>query len=149
MGYNGDAYSWITPAFWLSYPILSINRLGAGNPTHPDPVTLLQTNLHEDVLHKLVLALKSGAVVPGKSFREVIYVGHPYDSTIGEGIAVDYPSYITAFILTGFGTSCASVAPAAAGINQTTSYPASEYWPRFAVLQPGYVCGYVVRAQTA
>ena len=135
-GYNGDAYSWIAYASSRGYPTLSIDRLGDGDSTHPEPITELQINLEEAVLHQLVLALKSGTAIVGQTFTNVIFVGHSYGSILGEYIAADYPSDIAAFMLTGFG-SC--LACAAAGLNQTILYPASEFSPRFSGLPLPYM----------
>ncbi len=136
VGYGGDAYSWIAFASSQGYPTLSIDRLGCGNSTHPDPITQLQIFLEEALLHQLALALRSGAAIAGKAFEKIIFVGHSYGSILGDYIAADYPSDIAAFILTGFGNS---VAPAASGINQTVLYPASKSAPRFAGLPLGYM----------
>lgn len=115
---------------------MSIDRLGDGNSTHPDPITQLQIFLEEAVLHRLVLASNSGATIAGNAFSKVIFVGHSYGSILGGYIAADYPSDFAAMILTGFGDN---VAPAAAGINQTVLYPASKYARRFTGLPLGYM----------
>lgn len=44
VGFGGDTHSWITCATRQGYPTLSIDRVGNGNSTHPDPVFLTQTN---------------------------------------------------------------------------------------------------------
>lgn len=66
-GYHGDAYSTVAYASKQGYPTLSIDRIGVGNSTRPDPILQQQVNLEEAVSHQLVTMLKAGTAVPGKS----------------------------------------------------------------------------------
>ena len=136
VGFGGDTYSWIAYASRQGYPTLSIDRVGNGNSTHPDPILVTQMNLEEAILHQLVLKLKSGQVVPGRSFSRVIYIGHSYGSVLGNEMATNHPSDIAAYVLTGYGVS---VAPVTAGLPQTMPYPAALYSSRFAALPLGYL----------
>ena len=135
-GFHGDSYSWIAYASSQGYPTLSVDRLGAGNSTQPDPINQLQINLEESVLHQLVLGLKSGAAIPGTALTKVIFVGHSYGSVLGNYLAADYPSDFTALILTGFGNN---LAYAADGLNATLLTPASNVASRFSRLPPSYM----------
>lgn len=135
-GFGGDAYSWIAYASRQGYPTLSIDRVGNGNSTHPDPVLVTQMKLEETILHQLVLKLKSGQAVPGRTFSRVVYVGHSYGAVLGNEMATNHPSDIAAYVLTGYGVS---VAPVTAGLPQTVPYPATLYSRRFAGLALGYL----------
>lgn len=66
-GIDGNMYSTVDFASKQGYPTLAIDRIGVGNSTHPDPITEQQVNLEEAVSHELVMALKAGTAVPGKS----------------------------------------------------------------------------------
>lgn len=66
-GFHGDAYSTVDHASKQGYPTLSIDRIGVGNSTRPDPILQQQVNLEEAVSHQLVTMLKAGTAVPGKS----------------------------------------------------------------------------------
>ncbi|KAI9853219.1 MAG: hypothetical protein M1830_006740 [Pleopsidium flavum] len=136
VGFNGDTYSWIAYASRQGYPTLSIDRVGNGNSTHPDPVLITQMNLEEAILHQLVLKLKSGQAVPGRSFTRVVFVGHSYGSILGNDMATNHPGDIAAYVLTGYGVS---VVPVAAALPQTLPLPASLYSPRFAGFPVGYL----------
>lgn len=136
VGYNGDTYSWIAYASSHGYPTLSIDRIGNGNSTHPDPILQQQVPLEEAILHQLVLKLKSGAAVPNRSFNKVIFVGHSYGSVLGNEMATNHPTDIAAFVLTGFGVS---IIPVALDLPQTALFPAFLYAPRFAGFNPGYL----------
>jgi len=136
VGFNGDNYSWIAYASRQGYPTLSIDRVGNGNSTHPDPVLVTQMNLEEAILHQLVLKLKSGGAVPGRSFTRVVFVGHSYGSVLGNDMATNHPGDIAAYVLTGYGVS---VVPVAAGLPQTLLLPAALFSARFAGLPTGYL----------
>ena len=136
VGYNGDMYSWIAYASSQGYPTLSIDRLGTGNSTHPDPIVQLQVNLETAVIHQIVLQLKSGAAVPGRKFTKVIYAGHSYGSVLGNNLATNNPTDIAAYILTGYGVS---IIPVAVDLPQVGLFPAALYAPRFAGFPPGYL----------
>ena len=66
-GYDGDMYSTVAYASKQGYPTLAIDRAGVGNSTHPDPITQQQVNLETAIAHQLVLKLKAGTAVPGKT----------------------------------------------------------------------------------
>ena len=68
-GYDGDAYSTVDYASKQGYPTLSIDRIGVGNSTRPDPILQQQLNLEEAVSHQLVTMLKAGTAVPGKHYH--------------------------------------------------------------------------------
>ncbi|CAD6592451.1 MAG: hypothetical protein ASARMPRED_006296 [Alectoria sarmentosa] len=135
-GYDGNEYSTVDYASKQGYPTFVIDRIGVGNSTHPDPILQQQVNLEEAVSHELVLMLKAGTAVPGKTFNRVIFVGHSYGSILGNAQATNHPGDISAFILTGYGVS---IIPVAADLPQTVPFPADLYAPRFAGLPPGYL----------
>ncbi len=83
-----------------------------------------------------MLVLKLGTAIVGQTSTNVIFVNHSYDFIPGDYRVADYLSDIAAFILTAF-KSC--LACAAADLNQTVLYPASEYSPRFSGLQLPYI----------
>lgn len=63
-GFNGDMYSTVDYASKQGYPTLVIDRIGVGNSTHPDPITVQQVNIETAISHSLVTMLKAGTV-PG------------------------------------------------------------------------------------
>jgi len=136
-GFDGDMYSTIAYASKQGYPTFVIDRIGVGETTpRPDPIVQEQVNLEEAVNHELVMMLKAGTAVPGRTFNRIIYVGHSYGSILGNAQATNHPTDISAFILTGFGVS---IIPVAADLPQTAPFPAELYSTRFAGYQPGYL----------
>ncbi|CAG8971836.1 hypothetical protein HYALB_00001947 [Hymenoscyphus albidus] len=138
-GFNGDQYSWVDYASKQGYPTLAIDRLGNGASDHPDPILVVQYPAQTEVLHKVLQAIRSGAgnSLP-RQFSKIIYVGHSYDSIIGNALTSKYPTDVDSIVLTG----CSSVFYYT---NQTIAglavfAPASITDPaRFGNLSPGYV----------
>lgn len=135
-GVGGTNYSWIAYASRQGYPTLAIDRVGSGNSSHPDPTLDLQMNLEAEILHQLILALKSGAAVPGRQFSRVLWIGHAYGSIIGNDIATHHPADVAAYVLTAYADN---PPPVVAGLPQTVLVPASSYAPRFSGLPIGYL----------
>ncbi|KAG7416594.1 hypothetical protein Forpi1262_v016707 [Fusarium oxysporum f. sp. raphani] len=140
-GYHGDQYSWIAFASKQGYPTLSIDRLGNGLSDHPDPITVVQLATHVETIHQLVLKARSGTL-PGPSkpraFYKVIYAGHSFGSSVGNGLNAKYPSDVDATILTGF-TNTSNV-PVLSAASDTDFSPAAQVnAEKFGNLDPGYV----------
>ena len=66
-GCDGDMYSTVAYASKQGYPTLAIDRAGVGNSSHQDLITQPQVNLETAIAHQLVLNLKAGTAVPGKT----------------------------------------------------------------------------------
>ncbi|KAM5529222.1 ctr copper transporter family protein [Fusarium oxysporum f. sp. phaseoli] len=140
-GYHGDQYSWIAFASKQGYPTLSIDRLGNGLSDHPDPITVVQLATHVETIHQLVLKARSGTL-PGPSkpraFYKVIYAGHSFGSSVGNGLNAKYPSDVDATILTGF--SRTSNAPVLSEASSKELSPAAQVnSEKFGNLDPGYM----------
>src|SRR6478735_817638 len=140
-GYHGDQYSWIAFASKQGYPTLSIDRLGNGLSDHPDPITVVQLATHVETIHQLVLKARSGTL-PGPSkpraFYKVIYAGHSFGSSVGNGLNAKYPSDVDATILTGF--SRTSNAPVLSEASSKELSPAAQVnAEKFGNLDPGYM----------
>lgn len=78
-GYNGDQYSYIAYMSKQGYPTLSVDNLGSGNSTHPDPVFIVQMKLQIQIIHNIIGMLRSGGIphpcLAGRAFDRIIYVG--------------------------------------------------------------------------
>lgn len=64
VGFNGDEYSWIAYASKLGYPTLSIDRLGCGNSSHPDPTFAVQIPTQIEAYHQVIQALRNVSPSP-------------------------------------------------------------------------------------
>ncbi|KAM3077190.1 hypothetical protein ACMFMF_005101 [Clarireedia jacksonii] len=108
VGYNGDRYSYIAYMSKLGYPTLSVDNLGTGNSSHPDPVYTVQMPLQAEIINEIISMLRSGEipepVLEGRKFDKIIYVGHSYGSILGNSLATRHPNSITTLILTGYST---------------------------------------------
>lgn len=101
---EAEQYSWIDYASKKGYPTLSIDRLGAGASTHPDPTLEVQSNLEAEVMHEIILQLRNGEI-QDKAFSDIIYVGHSLGSCIGAILVQNHPADVDALVLTGWSTT--------------------------------------------
>lgn len=138
LGMSGDQsrlYSWVDVATRRGYATLSIDRAGDGASSHPNPFHTDQVSLHAAVANQIAGELKRGQIIRGRSFENVIYVGHSLGSVIGVELAATYPDAVDALMLTGFAASSNSPL-----VLKTGLLPAKEALPaRFGSLDDGYL----------
>lgn len=115
---EAEQYSWIDYASKKGYPTLSIDLLGTGGSSHPDPNFEVQDNLEAEVIHEIILKLRNGEI-QNKSFSEIIYVGHSLGSGIGVVLSQNHPADIDALILTGWSTTFIENTPTVLGMMYT------------------------------
>ncbi|MCJ1446956.1 MAG: hypothetical protein MMC23_007464 [Stictis urceolatum] len=143
-GFNGETYSYIDVASDNGYATLSVDNLGSGNSSKPDPVAVVQMSLQVEIIHQIISGLRSGSIagpVAGKKFDKVIYAGHSYGSISGNALAATYPADADALVLTGYsGEFINGLVPLASGI----AIPAALAMPRFLGLPVGYLAQTVV-----
>ncbi|GFF56978.1 hypothetical protein IFM46972_10654 [Aspergillus udagawae] len=96
-----DRYSWVRYAAEHGYATISIDRMGNGLSSRPDPYTVDQLAMHVSIIHKLVRALRTGTLL-GRPFAKVVYVGHSFGSVIGYNLVAIHPETVDALFLTGF-----------------------------------------------
>jgi pimeloyl-ACP methyl ester carboxylesterase len=132
-GYDPEIYSWIEYASQRGYPTLSVDRVGYGNSSHPDPYGIDQVPMQAAVLSQIMRGLKAGDVL-GRQFSRVIYVGHSHGSIIGEAVAAMYPDSADGLVLTGYSAKADST-----NVLSTAPFPAALFSSRFAGLNTGYV----------
>lgn len=100
---NPDKYSWVRYFSKRGYPMLAIDRLGAGASDHPNSITEVQANLQTNIHHEIVMAARSGGIAAaGRKFSKIIFVGGSYGSILGNQQAVQYPSDVDAYVLTAY-----------------------------------------------
>lgn len=98
-------YSYVDSAAVRGYTTFSYDRLGTGASTRPtDANAVVQAPLELSVAHELVQKLRSGSI-GGKSYANVVGVGHSFGSAISQGLTNAYPSDLSAVVLTGFSLS--------------------------------------------
>ncbi|WP_329110213.1 alpha/beta hydrolase [Micromonospora sp. NBC_01699] len=81
IGHGGGFYSYVKAANAVGYATFNVDRIGAGNSSHPAS-PLVNINSGSVALHDAITALRSGAV-SGTGFSKVIWVGHSYGSIYG------------------------------------------------------------------
>ncbi|KAF5714095.1 alpha beta-hydrolase [Fusarium mundagurra] len=101
--YKPDRYSWTEYANRKGYPTLTIDRLGTGKSSHPDPVLLVQAPYEIALYIALAKHIRAGTTgqLP-QAYEHLIYIGNSYGSQLGAGIAGAEPTAFNEFILTGF-----------------------------------------------
>ncbi|ESZ91708.1 ctr copper transporter family protein [Sclerotinia borealis F-4128] len=141
-GYNGEQYSYIAYMSKQGYSTLSVDNLGSGNSTHPDPVFVVQMTLQVEIIHNIIVMLRSGKIphpyLAGRTFDKVIYVGHSYGSICGNAVATVHPKDVDTFVLTSYSIDFAL---GAVSLSLMIPAPAFLVSPRFSSLesQPFYL----------
>ncbi|KAL8708782.1 MAG: hypothetical protein Q9225_007550, partial [Loekoesia sp. 1 TL-2023] len=82
---------------------LSIDRLGEGNSSKADPLSVLQAPAEMSAIYELTMMLRNGTLptVP-QAFDKVVHVGHSFGSALSYLLTVMYPAASDGLILTGF-----------------------------------------------
>lgn len=101
-------YSYVDAAAQAGYATFSYDLLGVGKSDHPDPIQVVQANLHVEIAHTLIEFLRT-ARIGGHAFKTVVGVGHSAGSTITQAITTKYPKDVDAAILSGTSISNAYV----------------------------------------
>ncbi|KAL8729722.1 MAG: hypothetical protein Q9166_004550 [cf. Caloplaca sp. 2 TL-2023] len=102
--FNDYNYSYIDVAVdHYGFCTLSIDRLGEGNSSKADPLSVLQAPAEMSALYQLTMMLRNGTLpnVP-QAFNKIVHVGHSFGSALSYLLAVMYPTASDALILTGF-----------------------------------------------
>jgi pimeloyl-ACP methyl ester carboxylesterase len=94
---NGPSY--VEAMNGAGYATLAVDRLGAGESSHPHSSTFA-ADTQELVAHQLVQQLRDGRLA-GRPFERVIVVGHSIGSTIARMLAITYPGDADGLVLTG------------------------------------------------
>ncbi|KAI4204176.1 MAG: hypothetical protein LQ350_001367 [Teloschistes chrysophthalmus] len=102
--FNDFNYSYIDVAVdQYGFCTLSIDRLGEGNSSKADPLSVLQAPAEMSVLYELTSMLRNGTLpnVP-HAFSKIVHVGHSFGSALSYLLAVMHPTASDGLILTGF-----------------------------------------------
>ncbi|KAE9381918.1 hypothetical protein N431DRAFT_539450 [Stipitochalara longipes BDJ] len=133
-------YSWVSHAQSQGYATLSIDRLGNGASSHPDPINVVQGPLQVEILHQLVQSLRSGKIPTiAQAYKTVILASHSFGSILARGLATLQPTTgADAYILTAAGPKVEQGFAAALGIFDVRA--ASQVNPsQFSDLPQGYL----------
>ncbi|PLB36516.1 alpha/beta hydrolase [Aspergillus candidus] len=140
---QAEPYDWARFAATKGYAVLAIDRPGAGNSSHPDPLLKVQANLEAEVLHQTVLQLRNGRI-GGKKFPKVVGVGHSLGSVFAMRATQLYPQDFDALVLTGWSVNFVENLPK---LLKTGILPARVGIPeRFVHLELLYLAGTIRRA---
>jgi pimeloyl-ACP methyl ester carboxylesterase len=141
--YNSSYWSWpMDPGFYsftwqalaAGYAVFAVDRLGAGQSSHPDS-TMDTFAAQGYTLHQAIAALRAGTVGHAR-YRRVILVGHSFGAAeIAQELSV-YPRDADAVILTGSGHT---VSASTTGLTHTGFAPAATQLSRDIGLDTGYL----------
>ncbi|KAK3377299.1 hypothetical protein B0T24DRAFT_701698 [Lasiosphaeria ovina] len=101
-------YNWHADANTRGYHTLAIDRLGQGADTaHPDPLNIVQAQLHVEIIHQLITAIRKNAKnnALGQGFNKIVYVGHSFGSILGTAVGRQYPADADVTVLTGYSST--------------------------------------------
>ncbi|KAK2759121.1 hypothetical protein FQN54_003220 [Arachnomyces sp. PD_36] len=115
---EAQQYSWVDYASKQGYATLSIDRLGAGYSSRPDPLLEVQTNMEAEVMHEIILQLRGETenTISNRSFSKIVYVGHSLGAFIGRILTQTHPSDVDGLILTGQSNTLLQNAPVLLGL---------------------------------
>ncbi|KUJ10286.1 uncharacterized protein LY89DRAFT_675142 [Mollisia scopiformis] len=137
-GFDGDMYSWVSYASLQGYPTFAFDRLGNGNSSHPNGITVVQCPAQAATVHEMILLARNGALPFPRNFDKIIFVGESLGSLVGNYLNVNYPQDADATILAGFAKDWVTVIP---GFTFTAGLlPALGVQPsRYGNLDPSYL----------
>ena len=102
-----EEHSWVDNALRAGYPILTYDRLGAGQSDHPDAYRVVQAGLELEILRHLTTKARDGdfhrmmGVQVNHNLR-VIHVGHSFGSFLTSAFIATYPDLSDAAVITGY-----------------------------------------------
>ncbi|KAL8829639.1 MAG: hypothetical protein Q9170_006076 [Blastenia crenularia] len=102
--FNNFNYSYIDVAVdHYGFCTLSIDRLGEGNSSKADPLSILQVPAEMSALYELTMMLRNGTLpsVP-HAFTKIVHIGHSFGSALSFALAAMHPTASDGLILTGF-----------------------------------------------
>ena len=102
--FNDYNYSYIDVAVdQYGFCTLSIDRLGEGNSSKADPLSVLQAPAEMSALYELTMMLRNGTLpnVP-QAFSKIVHVGHSFGSALSYLLAIEHPTASDGLVLTGF-----------------------------------------------
>ncbi|KAL8763629.1 MAG: hypothetical protein Q9184_000629 [Pyrenodesmia sp. 2 TL-2023] len=102
--FNNFNYSYIDVAVdHYGFCTLSVDRLGEGDSSKADPLSVLQAPAETSALYELTMMLRNGTL-PNvqQAFTKIVHVGHSFGSALSYFLAVNYPTASDGLILTGF-----------------------------------------------
>ncbi|KAL8733293.1 MAG: hypothetical protein Q9181_003632 [Wetmoreana brouardii] len=102
--FNNYNYSYVDVAVdQYGFCTLSIDRIGEGNSSKADPLSVLQAPAEMSALYELTMMLRNGSLpnVP-HTFSKIVHVGHSFGSGLSYLLAVMHPTASDGLILTGF-----------------------------------------------
>lgn len=102
--YNSFNYSYIDVAVdQYGFSTLSIDRLGIGNSSIADPLSIIQLPAELSAIYELTLMLRSGSLPNvDRAFSKIVHVGHSLGSILSYNLAAMDPTASDGLILTGF-----------------------------------------------
>lgn len=99
--------SWVSYASSEGYATLTIDRVGNGDSSHPDPITIVQLPYQAEQVHQIIVMARGGtlplpAPYTGTIFDKIILAGHSLGSVVTNNLNAKYPSDADATLLTGY-----------------------------------------------
>ncbi|KZP33550.1 hypothetical protein FIBSPDRAFT_847456 [Athelia psychrophila] len=133
--YHPYNYSYVDFARSEGYSTIAIDRLGAGNSSHPDPA-LVRTEIEAQITNTIIQQLRHSPF-PFSPSKRIILVGHSFGSLVINAVLNEYPRAADAAIMTSYAHVFAQ---ANSSVGEQVFAPARDVFPqRFGHLDPGYL----------
>lgn len=108
-----EQHSYIDAALEAGYSILTYDRIGSGQSSHPSAYTDVQLPAEVEVLRAISQMVRDGTIShltsdffsvwnSSTTFDKVVHVGHSLGSIVTYGLLAVYPDLSDAAVLTGF-----------------------------------------------
>ncbi|KAF7973732.1 hypothetical protein HWV62_14300 [Athelia sp. TMB] len=134
--YQPYNYSYVDFARNEGYSTLALDRLGAGNSSHPDP-TLVRTEIEAQITNTIIQQLRRSSLPFSFLSERIILVGHSFGSFVINAVLNEYPQAADAAIMTSYAHVFAQ---ANSSVGEQVFAPARDVFPsRFGHLDPGYL----------
>ncbi|KAI9793600.1 MAG: hypothetical protein M1835_007152 [Candelina submexicana] len=116
LAFNDFNYSYIDVAVdTFGFCTLSIDRLGIGNSSTGDPLSVIQAPAELSAIAQISMMLRAGTLpTVSHAFTKIVHVGHSFGSGLSYTLGAMYPNLTDGLILTGFSQN-SSFAPVTIG----------------------------------
>ena len=91
---------------------LMLRCAGAGNSSYPNGLLEAQTATYVEMMHQVILQLRSGTLYPQRRWSTVVFAGFSIGGIVANSLAEKYPSDVDVIVLLGISWDLLWIYPA-------------------------------------